>query len=138
MLWGLTNGGASFGNVSLLILFKMQAKRNVANNENYIKANDILNTLAREKAVFIPRSPSQMNAKDYVGKSIGIVFSTVGSFLVISSVIINFDVVTLISTIVSATIALCMSWVTMLNNEEYWTGEYLLYAENLKEKMEEK
>ena len=79
-----------------------------------------------------------MNAADYTTKIVFIVLSTLSSFMVISSIIISFDVVTLISTVLSAVVALCFSWVTMLNNEEYWTGEYLLYAEMLKKKMEEK
>ena len=138
VLWGMTNGGAAIGNVSLLVLFKMQAKKNVRDNESFKKANDILNALARERAVFVPRSPAKMNAADYTTKIIFIVLSTLSSFMVISSIIISFDVVTLISTVLSAVVALCFSWVTMLNNEEYWTGEYLLYAEMLKKKMEEK
>ena len=135
VLWGITNGGTSIGNVSLLVLFKMQAKRNVADNENYQKANGILNKLAREKSVFVPRSPGKMDRQDYLSKIFFIVLSTVSSFMVLSSLIMNFDVVTLISTVVSALITLCTSWVTMIRNEEYWTEEYLLYAEMLEKKI---
>ena len=135
ILWGITNGGTSIGNVSLLVLFKMQAKRNVRDNENFKKANEILNKLAREKSVLIPRSPGKMNLQDYSSKVIPIVISTVSSFLVLTSVVVNFSVITLISTIVSATITLSTSWATMLKNEEYWTEEYLLYAEMVEKKL---
>ena len=135
VLWGITNGGASLGNVSLLILFKIQAKRNVAQNENYKKANELMEKLAKEKSVFVPRSPKKMDAEDYSSKIICIVISTMSSFMVLSSLIINFDVVTLISTVLSAVITLCFSWVTMIRNEEYWTGEYLLYAEMMQKKL---
>ena len=77
-----------------------------------------------------------MNFQEYMAKGISIVMATLASFLVISSIVINFDVVTLISTVLSAAIALCVSWVTMLNNEEYWTEEYLLWATMVKEKYE--
>lgn len=137
VLWAMTNGGASIGNASLLVLFKMQAKRNVRDNENFKKANEILDELIREKAVFIPRSPRKMNFSDYCSKTVFIVMSTLSSFMVISSIVIKFDVITLISTVVSTMIALCFSWVTMLNNEEYWTGEYLLYAEMIRKRIQE-
>ena len=135
ILWGITNGGTSIGNVSLLVLFKMQAKRNVRDDENFKKANEILNRLAREKSVLIPRSPGKMNFQDYSHKVIPIVMSTVSSFLVLTSVVVNFSAITLISTIVSAAITLSTSWATMLKNEEYWTDEYLLYAEMMQKKL---
>lgn len=135
VLWGITNGGTSIGNVSLLVLFKIQAKRNVRDNENFKKANEILNRLVREKSVLIPRSPGKMNFQDYSSKVIPIVISTVSSFLVLTSVVVNFSAITLISTLVSATITLSTSWATMLKNEEYWTDEYLLYAEMIEKKL---
>jgi len=134
-LWVLTNSASAIGNVSLLVLFKMQAKRNVRDNENFKQANEIVRKIAREKEVFIPRSPAKMNATEYLVKSICIIAATLASFLVISSIIINFDPVTLISTVLSATIALCVSWITMLRNEEYWIDEYLLWAKMMEEKL---
>lgn len=136
ILWAMTNAGASLGNVAILILFKMQAKKNVRNDPNYVKANDIMNKMIEEKAVFVPRSPKAMDRKDYITKSIFIVMSTLSSFMVLSSIIVKFDVMTLISTLLSAVMALCFSWVTMLNNEEYWTNEYLLYAEMIQKQGE--
>ena len=137
VLWAITNGGTSIANVSLLVLFKQQAKRNVANNESYKKANEIMNQLVKEKAVFIPRSPGKMDFQDYITKVVFIVMSTISSFMVLSSLLINFDVVTLISTALSAGITLCCSWVTMLRNEDYWTQEYPLYVEMLYKKIKE-
>lgn len=135
ILWGLVNGASAIGNVSLLILFKLQAKKNSSNNPNFIKANEILNRMAGCKEVFIPRSPEQMNRKEYITKSVFIIFGTLSSFMVLSSIVLNFDPVTLISTVLSVLMSLCISWVTMLKNEEYWQEEYLLYAEMLQKKL---
>lgn len=138
VLWSLTNGAAALGNVAILVLFKLQAKRNCRKDENFKRANEIIGQLAREHEEYIPRSPRKMNAKEYASKGTMITLSTVSSFVVVSSIIIKFDVVTLLSSLVSTTVSICVGWVTMLNNEEYWTNEYLLYAEWLKKKKESK
>lgn len=129
ILWGLLNGGTALGNISLLVLFKAQAKKNARNHPNFIKANEILNRLAGKKEVFIPRSPAKMNAQDYTKKITTILLSTVASSVVLTSIVINFDWLTLLSCILSVLISLCVSWIAMINNEEYWVNEYILYAE---------
>ena len=137
ILWGVVNGSTAIGNASLLILFKLQAKKNSRSHPNYIKANDILNKLNGTGAVFVPRSPKEMNMKDYSMKIISIILSTVMASITLTSIIINFDWVSLISCLISSIIALVVSWMTMLNNEEYWTEEYLLYAQMIEQKLKE-
>ncbi len=134
VLWSLTNGASAFGNVAILVLFKLQAKRNCRNDENFKRANEIIGELAREHEEFIPRSPARMNAREYASKGTMVVLGSLSSFVLVSSIIISFDVVTLLSALISTTISVCVGWVTMLNNEEYWTNEFLLYAEWLKKK----
>lgn len=135
VLWSLLNGGTAIGNVSLLFLFKLQAKKNVRNDANYIKANEILNRLAGRKEVFIPRSPAKMNAQAYSRKILTILVSTIASSVVLTSLVINFDWLTLLSCLLSVLISLCVSWVAMLNDEAYWTEEYLLYAIMMEDKI---
>lgn len=132
-IWAVMNIATGIGNASILVFFKLQAKKNCREHPNYIKANEILNRLSGDKNVFIPRSPRQMDSKEYTIKVACILLSTCMSFFVIASLVINFSLMSLLSTIVSAIIAVVMSWMTMLKNEEYWTEEYLLYAE-MKEK----
>ena len=115
------------------MLFKLQANKNALNDPNFKRANEILNKLAGQKEVFVPRSPRRMNASDYGRKIICIVISTFTASITLTSLILNFDWMTLLSCLVSIIITLCISWVTMINNEIYWTEEYILYAE-LKEK----
>ena len=135
VLWALVNGSTSIGNVSILVMFKLQARKNCKNNDNYIKANEILARIARERDIFVPRSPRAMDAKEYITKGIFIVLGSVCSFIVISSIVIAFDMVTLISTGLSVLMSLCMSWCAMIKNEEYWCNEYLLYAEMIENKI---
>lgn len=133
VLWTILNVSTGIGNVSILVFFKLQAKKNSASHPNYIKANEILNRISGNKETFIPRSPEQMNTKEYTTKVACILLSTVCSFVAIASLVINFSLMNLLSTMVSVIIAVIMSWTTMLKNEEYWTEEYLLYAQ-MKEK----
>ena len=138
ILWSTINASTAIGNMSLLFLFKQQAKKNAANNPNYIKAKEILNKLNGKSNEFIPRSPGKMNSADYVKKCCTIAIGSVASFITFTSIVINFDVVTLISTLCSCIVAVVISWTTMVKDEEYWTNEYLLYAEYTRDKMNPK
>ena len=138
ILYGIMNGSTAIANISLLVLFKLQAKKNARKDPNYIRANEILNKLAGTKEIWVPRSPAKMNAGDYTRKVIAIVVSTFTASITLTSLILSFDWMTLLSCLVSIIITLCISWITMINNEIYWTEEYILYAEMLERKQEEK
>ena len=129
ILWSIMNVGMSIANICILVLFKLQAKRNVRDDEGFKKGNEILNKLAGKKEAWIPRSPLKMDATDYSKKAFAIIISVVASFLTIASLTVSFDWMTLLSCILSITITLGISIVTMFNNEEYWRNEYPLYAE---------
>lgn len=137
ILWSIMNVSTAIANISLLILFKLQAKKNARNDPNFKKANDILNRLAGVREIFVPRSPQQMNARDYTKKVIAIVISTFTASITLTSLILSFSWMTLLSCLVSIIITLCVSWITMINNEEYWCEEYLLYAELMEKKRQE-
>ena len=135
VLWGIINGSTAIGNVSILVLFKLQAKKNCRNNENFQKANEILNRCIREHQVLTPRSPRSMDAKEYASKGFFIAVGSVMSFVAVSSIIIAFDLVTLISTVISVLMSVSVSWATMIKNEAYWCEEYLLYAEMIDKRL---
>lgn len=134
-LWSMTNVSTAIANISLLVLFKLQAKKNCRKDENFIKANDILHRLAGEKEVFIPRSPHQMNMADYSKKIVAIIFSTLSASITLTSLILSFDWMTLLSCLVSVLISLVLGWTTMIRNEEYWCEEYILYAQLVEKKV---
>lgn len=133
VVWGIINGSSIIANISILVLFKLQAKKNCLEHPNYIKATKILDEVSKVNRVYIPRSPSRMDIDDYVKKVIFIILFTLGSFIAISNLIISFDILTLISTLISMITTLVVSWTSMINNEEYWTKEYLMYAEYMQE-----
>lgn len=85
------NVSTAIANISLLVLFKLQAKKNARNNDNFKKANEILNRLAGKKEVWIPRSPAKMDAGDYTKKIMAIVVSTFTASITLTSLILSFD-----------------------------------------------
>ena len=137
ILWCTCNISTAIANISLLVLFKLQAKKNCRRDENFVKANDILHRLAGEKEVFIPRSPHQMNMADYSKKVVAIVFSTLAASITLTSLILSFAWMTLLSCLVSVIISLILGWTTMIRNEEYWCEEYILYAQMVEKKVQE-
>ena len=138
ILWSVLNVSTAIANICILVLFKLQAKKNSRNDENFKRANEILNKLAGQKEVFIPRSPRKMDVGDYSKKVVCILISTLTSSIVLTSLILSFDWMTLLSCLVSIIVTLCISWVTMINNEIYWTEEYILYAELKEKEMQKK
>ena len=91
ILYIILNGSTAIANISLLVLFKLQAKKNARNNENFKQANEILNRLAGKKEVFIPRSPARMDLGDYTKKIIAIIVSTLTASITLTSLILSFD-----------------------------------------------
>jgi hypothetical protein len=85
------NISTAIANISLLVLFKLQAKKNARNNDNFKKANEILNRLAGKKEIWIPRSPARMDAGDYTKKIVAIVVSTFTASITLTSLILSFD-----------------------------------------------
>lgn len=138
ILYIIMNVSTAIANISLLVLFKLQAKKNARKDPNYIKANEILNKLAGRKEVWVPRSPAKMNAGDYTRKILAIIVSTFTASITLTSLILSFDWMTLLSCLISIIITLCVSWITMINNEIYWTEEYILYAEMVEKREQEK
>ncbi len=137
ILYIIMNTSTAIANISLLVLFKLQAKKNARKDPNYIKANEILNKLAGRKEIWVPRSPAKMNAGDYTRKILAIIISTFTASITLTSLILSFDWMTLLSCLISIIITLCVSWITMINNEIYWTEEYILYAEMVAKRAEE-
>lgn len=135
IVWAILQTASITANISILVFFKLQAKKNSLKHPNYIKACEILDRIAKRKRVYIPRSPGKMNTQDYTKKVIFITLFTLASFIAVSSIIITFDILSLISTLLSMMATLVLSWSCMLNNEEYWTREYLMYAEYVEEQM---
>lgn len=128
IVWGVSNCAVVVMNLSILTLFKLQAKRNCADDPNYLKAAEILSSLRKKGSEGRPMSPAAMNSKDYATKGLSLAITSVASFVAIGSIAMSFDAMAFLSALISVASAVCMGWVTMMRNEEYWRHEYLTYA----------
>lgn len=129
LLWGISNGAVVVVNLSILTLFKLQAKRNCKDDPNFKKASEIIGSLRTRGKEKKPMSPAKMNSEDFISKGLSLTVTTIASFVAIGSIAMSFDAMAFLSAAISVASAVCMSWVTMIRNEEYWKTEYLVYAE---------
>lgn len=129
LLWGISNACVIVVNLCILTLFKLQAKRNCKDDPNFKKAEELMWTLKKAGKERKPMSPAKMNSEDFLSKGLSLTLTTIASFVAIGSIAISFDAMAFLSAAISVASAVCMSWVTMIRNEEYWKTDYLLYAE---------
>lgn len=135
VFWAI-RGGTVAGNLCIFGLFKAQAKTNSRDNPNFIEANRLLEQLNGTEG-FIPVSPKKKLVKDWTTKGITVFVTTALESVVIGSLAIAFDVMTLISCITSSITAVLFGIVAMIKDEVYWTEEYLLYAKFMCDKARE-
>lgn len=119
--------GTVIGNIATFILFKQQAKLNSKSNPNFLEAKRLLEKKNGEHG-FIPRSPKEMDLKEYLVKGTTLAIFTAAESIIIGTLIIDFDFVTFLSCLTSSTTAVLFGFWTMVKNEVYWTEEYLQYA----------
>lgn len=113
--------------VAIFVLFSEQAEVNVKTDSNYILAKQILQK-EKPKKYQLPRSPKKLKTKLYTKKSFTVFISSITSTIVITNLLISFDIINFISCVVSVVTSIIFGWTTMLKNEVYWTDEFLRYA----------
>lgn len=113
----------------ILINFILQAKQNVLTNENYIKANEILER--NKPKNYKPKSPSQYLSKQYLKKGTSLTITTLASLVTIGEAAVNYNYLLLIATVVTIIFAIVFGIISMKSTEVYWTTEYLDYAKSI-------
>lgn len=131
-LWIVERVLIVFMNIMIMSNFILQAKKNVKDDTNYIKAREILNK--NKPKDYKPRSPSQFLTKMYINKSVTLTVSTLASLIAIGEAAVNYNYLLLIATAVTLIIAITFGYISMKSTEEYWTSEYLDYAIMVEEK----
>ena len=123
--------------VNLLIFdaFIKQAKINVKDDERYKSAVLKLNTI-KEEAGIIPRSPEKFNKQQWRKKGTSLGISSVLSSFLLTECIVNFDLTNFLTYLFTIGGAVAFGYLTMMNNEDYWTTEFPIYVDILSEKIE--
>ena len=125
--------------VNLLIFdaFIKQAKINVKDDERYKSAILKLNTI-KEEAGIIPRSPEKFNKQQWRKKGTSLAISSILSSFLLTECIVNFDLTNFLTYLFTIGGAVAFGYLTMINNEDYWTTEFPIYVDILYDKISDK
>ena len=126
---------ASF-NVMIFHCFNKQGKQNIRDNQKYRQAQDIL-IGANGKLIADPRSPKQYASDIYTKKGLTIFLTTILGTIGLGQAILTFNPLEFIVQAISLVIGLIFGFLQMKNTEDYYTQEYLDYANMIAKKEEQ-
>lgn len=135
IIYILTKVTISALNLVIFYCFMEQAKVNIKDDENYIKANDILKNSKRKD--FIPQGPKEWNRKQYGVKATTLAISSLLSTFAFTNAILTYDWVTLLTYVFTLFIGIVCGILQMKSAEAYWTNEYYQYALMIQNNKEE-
>lgn len=120
-------------NVLIFHSFILQARVNVRDDPAYMEAREILADTKDRKAK--PRSPSEVNKREYGAKATSIFFSSIAGSFSLGQAILTYDWMQLLTYVFTIMMGLVFGILEMKKYEDYYTGEFLLYAK-MKKKEE--
>lgn len=114
-------------NVLIYYCFMEQAKVNVKDHPNYIRATELL--LKSKKKEVLPRSPRKWNAQQYGKKGTSLFLTSSLATVALGQAMLTFDWIALLTYLFTIIMGLIFGVLQMKQAELYWTTEYLAYAE---------
>lgn len=114
-------------NICIFHSFMEQGKLNVSGYWKKLLADEILQRVKRAKES-IPLSPEQWLAKEYKSKGISIAVTSILSCIVLSQVVLSFDVIVFISFLLTLVIGLVFGVMQLFKSEAFWSQDYYTYA----------
>ena len=128
VVYGITNGSISIVNILIFHNFIQQGKLNIKDNERYLEATEILNSLATKRKEYQPMSPKKWAGIQYGFKGTTILLGSMLGVMSIGQAVIEFDYIRLISYFFTISLGLVFGVMQMKKTEAYFTGEYLDWA----------
>lgn len=122
-------------NVLIFHSFICQAKINIKDDANYKIAVELLRT--NKEKTYIPRSLAQLNRKEYGVKGITIFLGSILATVAIGEAILTYNYVKLISYLLVIIMGVIFGILEMKKYQEYYTTEYLDYAEMIERQRHE-
>lgn len=126
IVWVVTKLIVAVLNIIIFHCFMLQAKVNVAENEKYKKANEILLSVSKKER--LPRSPGKWTSKQYLTKGVSIFLFSVLSAVALTQAILTFDWVSMLTYLFTIIFGVIFGVLQMKAAEAYWTGEYYEFA----------
>ena len=133
-IWLCTRFTVVIVNLLIFDAFIKQAKINVKDDERYKSAVLKLNTI-KEEAGIVPRSPEKFNKQQWRKKGTSLAISSILSSFLLTECIVNFDLTNFLTYLFTIGGAVAFGYLTMMNNEDYWTTEFPIYVDILSEKV---
>lgn len=127
-IWITSKVAICIVNMLIFYAFVQQAKVNVRKDQNYCKANEIMQKI-KERKDLIPRSPNKYNTSQWLSKGTSLLISSLISTVVLTEAILRFDLAQFLAYLFTLFMGIVFGYLTMRKNEDYWTSEYLAYAE---------
>lgn len=119
-------------NVLIFHCFMLQAKLNIKDDVKYQEALKILQFNQTEE--FIPKSPKEWSKKQYGTKGITIFTTTALSTITLTQALLTFDWMSMLTYLFTIIMGLLFGILQMKTAEDYWTGEFWQYAQQIKQK----
>ena len=113
-------------NVLIFHCFMCQAKINIKDNENYLRAREILTDVNLREIK--PRSPGKWKAEQYGKKGVTIFITSSLAVVALTQAVLTFDYISMLTYLFTIIMGLIFGILQMKTAEEYWTREYLEYA----------
>ena len=119
-------------NILLFHCFIQQGKTNILENKRYIEANKILEAQIGGKE-YQPRSPKQWSRSTYGKKGVTIFLTSILSAIGLTQAVLTFDWISMLTYLFTIIMGIVFGIIQMSATENYWTNEYWLYAQKVKE-----
>lgn len=114
-------------NICIFHSFMEQGKLNVSGFWKKLLADEILHKVKQQKQV-IPLSPEEWLRKEYKSKGISIAITSVLSCIVLSQVVLTFDIVIFLSFLITLAVGLFFGVMALFKSEHFWSMDYFDYA----------
>lgn len=114
-------------NICIFHSFMEQGKLNVSGYWKKLMADEILHKIKQLQAK-IPLSPEEWLKKEYTTKGISIAITSILSCIVLSQVILSFDITIFISFLLTLLIGLVFGVMQLFKSENFWSQDYYDYA----------
>lgn len=130
LIWIVTKLAISVINVIIFYSFLEQAKINIKDHPDYVRANETMNSKVLKKELK-PRSPKKYFGGIWSRKGTTIFVSSLLSSIVLAEAILQFDLTSFLAYVFTVFLGLVFGFLQMNRTELYWVDEYPKYVDLL-------
>ena len=121
-------------NILIFHCFIQQAKINASKSTKYQEAITILTTSIKANRMS-PRSPETYLSNVYSKKGVTIFATSILSSVGLTQAVLTFDVVSMLTYLVTIIFGVIFGILQMNDAEQYWTEEFYLYAKSIEREL---